>query len=356
MKFPVLFPDDKEALEWAGISFGKGETYRLYLSIKKLAEGLSSEVEKLRLFGKIYTRGKPYYVVEGLSPEEQEGIDETKQEGKSGANKYAYWVSQNIEGNEWIKLPNVTMAQITTARVTKKFLTGNLDAPVRTYPPFDGIEKNLLRAQIARIAAATSISPDGYFALSEDDPPLVVPAEAEAVNEAFPKMSSELKDPEAWKHHETALNKLGRINAMPEVLGEDGEPVVPEEEIEVFPPLGSLRPECWTFRLGPGGAGVSSNSVVVARSLRWPGAVAIGYGRKFLNIYVGNAVCQDNVKRDAENPSVMKFTAYTPMVPAPIQSEWTPPSEEEGGNPYIEQPDTKVDPTPPVPEGQEEEE
>lgn len=218
VKFPVLFPDDKEALELAGVSYGKGETYRLFLSIKKLSESSIGDVERLRLFGKIYTRGKPYYVVEGISPEEEEGFDETKQEGKVGANKYAYWVSQNIElGNEpgaWIRLPNVTMAQIVTARATKTFLTGNLDSPVNVYPPFDGVEKNLLRAQIARIAGACSISPDGYFTLSEDEPPAIIAAEAEAVNEAFPKASQELKEADAWKHHDTDLNILDRKSVV----------------------------------------------------------------------------------------------------------------------------------------------
>jgi hypothetical protein len=52
----------------------------------------------------------------------------------------------------------------------KRLLTGQLDAAV-------GTEKNLLRAQIARIVVATSISPDGFFPLNEDDPPSAVPAE-----------------------------------------------------------------------------------------------------------------------------------------------------------------------------------
>lgn len=34
---------------------------------------------------------------------------------------------------------------------------------VITFPPFEGTEKEFLRAQIARIAAATSISPQGFF-------------------------------------------------------------------------------------------------------------------------------------------------------------------------------------------------
>jgi hypothetical protein len=46
------------------------------LSIKKLAESLPAEVERLRFFGKILTRTVPYYIVEGVSPEEEENIVE----------------------------------------------------------------------------------------------------------------------------------------------------------------------------------------------------------------------------------------------------------------------------------------
>lgn len=357
VKFQTLYPDDKEALAWAGVSLGAGETYRLFLSIKKLSEGQSNEVEKLRLFGKIQTRSKPYYVVEGCNPDEEEGADATTQEGKTGVNKNAYWVSQNIEGGDWTRLPDATMAQIVTARLTKKLLTGDLAAPVNSFPPFDGVESNLLRVQIARISAATSISPDGYFTLSEEEVPLVVSADNETINGTFPKASGDLKEPDAWKHHETGLNKLGRVQPMPEILDAAGEPIVPEEEVEVFPPLNGIKPELWTFRTSPGGAGSSPNSMVIARSLRWPGAVAVAYGRKFINVYVGNAIANDTVKRNPETPSLMTYAAYAPPLPKTIEIEWqAPPEEEEGGLRLVENPDAKADPTPPKAAGEEEEE
>lgn len=34
---------------------------------------------------------------------------------------------------------------------------------VITFPPFEGTERNFLRAQIARIQAATAISPQGFY-------------------------------------------------------------------------------------------------------------------------------------------------------------------------------------------------
>lgn len=42
-------------------------------------------------------------------------------------------------GTEWKLLPNATPAQIVVARQIRKFLTGRLDAPVVSYPPFPGM-------------------------------------------------------------------------------------------------------------------------------------------------------------------------------------------------------------------------
>ena len=116
---------------------------------------LPTEVGSLRFFGQISTTGKkPYIIVEGLSPEEEEEVDDSLQEGRNGGNKYCYWVARGYTASpeEWIKLPNVTMAQVVKARQLKRFFTGDLDAAVCSYPSFPGTESNLLRAQIARIA------------------------------------------------------------------------------------------------------------------------------------------------------------------------------------------------------------
>lgn len=335
--------DEMNLLEWSGVSFGKGEIYRLYLSMKKLAEILPGDVERLRFVGRFNTRTQPYYVVEGVSPEEEEGIDETKQESKAGGNKYAYWVIQSVESGQWLRLPNVTMEQVVKVRMFKRLLTGNLEAHVPSYPPFPGKEKNLLRAIIACIVGETSISPDGYFELDDSDPPVVKSAEAEQLNERFPKASSELKEPDAWKHHEVELNKIGRVLAMPEQTDESGEPITPEEPVDVNPPLDAIKSEQWTFRVAPGGAGTTGNSVVVGRSLKWPGAVAIAAGRKYVNIYVGNGL--------PYNPN-----PYSPPLPPSVQSEWSSVGADGAPGPgLVEQNDVKVDPTPPVPEGEAEE-
>ena len=66
---------------------------------------------------------------------------------------------------------------------------------------------------------------------------------------------------------------------MPEQLDENGDPIEPEERVEVTPPLKAVEGEQWSFRLCPQGSGESANSVVAGRSLLYPGAVAIAAGR-----------------------------------------------------------------------------
>ena len=77
---------------------------------------------------------------------------------------------------------------------------------------------------------ATLISPDGFFDIEDDnDAPNVKEADAESINERFPKPSSELTDPETWKHHFTDYNSIGRTLVLPEILYANGDvrPVTP---------------------------------------------------------------------------------------------------------------------------------
>lgn len=50
-----------------------------------------------------------------------------------------------------------------------KVLTFFLIKQIVSHPPFPGLEKNLLRAQIARISAATTVSPIGYFRFDDNE-------------------------------------------------------------------------------------------------------------------------------------------------------------------------------------------
>lgn len=86
----------------------------------------------------------------------------------SGLNKYTYLVC-SYPGRKFVELPIVTPEQIIISRQMRKFFTGDLEAPLISNPKFPGVEKNYLRAMIARITASTYISPMGYYTSSTDE-------------------------------------------------------------------------------------------------------------------------------------------------------------------------------------------
>lgn len=89
-----------------------------------------------------------------------------------GLNENVYWVTHDLLG-EWQKLPDVRAKDIVAARLIKKVLTGDLETSVQAYPFFNGKEAALLRAQIARITAATVIVPAGVYKLNDENRTLV---------------------------------------------------------------------------------------------------------------------------------------------------------------------------------------
>lgn len=106
-----------------------------------------------------------------------------------------------------------TMFRLVPVFQVKRYFTGDLDAPVPGYPPYPGRERNLLRAQIARITSGVSVSPAGFFEINEEDEPMSLKvADDEAINEAFPKALEDLMVPDGWVHHEPELNALGRCD------------------------------------------------------------------------------------------------------------------------------------------------
>jgi hypothetical protein len=212
----VRLPDlmaDFGLIEWAGVGLGAAEVFRLLLSIKTLAAALPKEVMALRFFGRITTRGLPYWVVEGTNVNDDVAAAEKKErEGIEGANRKCYWVTQSLQ-TSWTLLPPVTCSRVVISRRFKYALTGDLDATPNTYPTFLGSEADLLRTLIARIAAATHISPIGVLELREEDAdgealpfPEVVP-----VAEDEERVVGDLKEASAWVYVEREFNGIGRV-------------------------------------------------------------------------------------------------------------------------------------------------
>ncbi|RVE44122.1 hypothetical protein evm_011233 [Chilo suppressalis] len=206
----------------AGYGLPDSECYALYIALNMLA--IKEPVATVRFFGKIYGTKSNYYIAESdLTIEELDrrirefemkdmpGEGEDMEEGRAqeaeeqkeimgegemregkpkepvppklppepvstwqptppvpverpgqGVNKKVYWVCSQ-PGEPWVCLPDVTPQQLVVARLTARCMTGDLDAEVITFPPFEGTERNYLRAQLARLAAATAVSPQGFF-------------------------------------------------------------------------------------------------------------------------------------------------------------------------------------------------
>ncbi|VVC44774.1 Radial spokehead-like protein [Cinara cedri] len=92
---------------------------------------------------------------------EESDVDDYEMYG-FGTNKKSYFVTNQLF-DEWVELPLLKPHHIIQSRNINQYFVGDLDAPVKSYPLFRGLEKHYLRAQIARITAVTQISPRDYF-------------------------------------------------------------------------------------------------------------------------------------------------------------------------------------------------
>ncbi|XP_066514702.1 radial spoke head protein 4 homolog A isoform X2 [Hoplias malabaricus] len=274
--------------EQVGVGLGREETHKIFLALKQLVEAQS--LQRCRFWGKILGIESNYVVAEVEyrdGAEEEEGTDETQENEEkeieareedeevaevvdplpkstykppppvpkeprgSGTNKFTYFVCQE-PGLPWVRLPDVTPAQITVARQIRKLFSGRLDAPIISYPPFPGNEANYLRAQIARISASTQ-GRCVWINLAEK-------TEEDIEEEAEEDEKEEQPD-----------------EPEPEVGPPLLTPLSEDAEINNTPP--------WSTRL-------SSNlipqyAIAYVRSNLWPGAHAYTCGKRFENIYIG---------------------------------------------------------------------
>ncbi|XP_035688014.1 radial spoke head protein 4 homolog A-like [Branchiostoma floridae] len=353
--------------EQAGIGLSREECFRIFLALKQLVD--TRPLQTVRFWGKVLGTEMNYIIAEveyregeEEEEEEEEGEDKDeekdeepqdeeegegeeddipkpdykpppvipKEENRAGANKKVYFVC-NEAGKEWVKLPPVTPAQLAVARKIKKFLTGRLEAPIISYPPFPGNESNYLRAQIARISAGTQVSPLGFFQFDEEEEEQEEGEEARDTyveNPDFePVPVRDLTDPSLanWVHHVQHILPQGRCTWFNPVQKQEDEfedeedeeeKEEPDEpEPEVGPPL--LTPVSEDVEIDgmpPWTAKVSSHlvpqyAIAVVRSNLWPGSVAFCHGRRFENIYVGWGH-----KYASEN--------YSPPPPPPVQEEF----------------------------------
>jgi radial spoke head protein 4A len=186
---------------------------------------------------------------------------------------------------------------------------------VVSYPSFQGLEMHYLRAQIARISAATVVSPAGYYIFdpeendedAENTMTIIVNPDYEGVaNEALINLNS-------WVHHVPYILPQGRTTWVNPVRKEnesndddddasndddasrndDANEPSPETGPSILTPLARDEDHnemsAWSGHLSSRMTPTKYTPIYL-RSTRWPGAVAIAYNEKFANIYVGDGL------------------------------------------------------------------
>lgn len=326
---PALLPDDvymgdvlseMAMLERAGLGFGKEENYRMFLAMKKLlvkSPGLQEgeKIVRVRFWGKIFGQKSDYYIVE-CSLAERKALPPVPEEFPKGVvppdplgddqecffmtstNQFVYYVC-SAPGQPWARLLDTNPKTLNAAKYVRRFLTGDLKAPVLSKNPFPGKESDLLRATIARITADTRLAPRGHLAdvtdyegggelevgLSEAGSFLGMTGQALC---ELPKSS--------WVHASLNILPQGR-NKYHDVHGW----TPPEDKPEMKDPKQEKnRPALQSVYLDKGPApGTPAWSAQVCapkapqyspglvRSNVWPGAVSVGWGYQFINFYCG---------------------------------------------------------------------
>jgi len=290
---------ETEMLNWTGLSVGGVNATRIMLSIRQLA-AVHPEFKSVRFFGKILGKQADYYVCEaevtacdeappkGLIPKhpEKRNFEKAQQH-----NRFKYYVCHS-PGAPWTALPNLRYYQLLAVPNIKRLFTGNLNAPMATFPPFPGeTEAEYLRAKIAHIGERTVMSPAGFFTEVPADPEAkrkyhsIAPSPEWAPPEDLSGYAAEAWPTSAWARH------------YPQVPDADefGEDFVPDETGK-WP---DIDPEAWPIRPltdeedGPLWIArqcshqLKAKAPVCLISRQYPGAVVVLQGKKFVNFYIG---------------------------------------------------------------------
>ena len=199
----------------AGFGFSDQEAYHLQISLKRLC--IKEDLKKLKFWGKIFCTNKNYFVAEGLHRKNVvDSVPENWEHSGVGINALSFWVTNDLM-EDWTELPVIGPEHLCVAFETKAMLTGNLNAPIQTYPPFPGKEKHFLKAQIIRITFSSTLVPGGSYKLMEEndrdvtlDPDFAWPGR------------EELYTNEKWVHQHPQVLKSGRVtHYIPKGLDED---------------------------------------------------------------------------------------------------------------------------------------
>lgn len=264
---------------------------------------MMSGASSIKFFGKILCSQKDYWVAQGtLNVQEQMPINPIQELRGKGVNETVFWVTHDLM-NDWVQLPDAQPEHLICAKLIKKQLTGNLNAPVDSQPPFPFKERHLLRAQLARIQHATQICPAKTYEIDEE-------SGAVKFAEEGPDLGTEaLKSLEAWSHYPPLILQAGRCtHPEPDIADEEAKTAAIEAlntsdpTVDRFKTLNEDKQvngmDNWTSKVcgdlqsynKVGGEGTISYAVNVLSSVRWPGSVTVAKGGQYASIYVGDTI------------------------------------------------------------------
>ncbi|CAE8702749.1 unnamed protein product, partial [Polarella glacialis] len=305
------FLEDASMFEWAGVGFGRQESFHIAMSLRKLAAETPA-LDSFRLWGKLLGTEGDYLVAEGVLKMPPGGLsagaampgtpEYDVEERGEGANSCSYWVSSGASAG-WVRLPSARASQIAAARNIKRMLTGSLNSSVPSTPWFPGTEQHLLRVQIARISSTCTLAAKGWYEPDEESGIKNKIKMVDAENLAFPA-SEELATQDGWVHASPFLLSNGKstwpdLEALGEKLTEEQTAEISaqaEAEPEhamlegITEDLAELKPEdaeggspAWSIKVygdegvydfGENG-GAKTYRVTAVRSTIWPGAVTV---------------------------------------------------------------------------------
>ncbi|KAH9284849.1 Radial spoke head protein 6 -like protein A [Echinococcus granulosus] len=379
--------DISNMLKCTGEGLDPSEHFKLKLAFKKIIA--DNPIESIRFWGKIFGTHNDYYIIEchlsnfdisednvkkeivsedtesnGRGPDEDPPLPKSiwkpppetpSEEVGEGVNSRVYFVSNHPCG-PYSRLPHAEPKHIVASRLIFSHFTGDLTVSVASFPPFPGTEAHYLRAQIARISAATHLAPRDFYRLRLDnhggdegeESEEMVEVECEE-NEEYIAQPVDEMELEQWVHCRPYILPQGRVTwwnpldaeSETESNGDSGDDTVPpprglnvESQPELGPPILTPITEDievqgqvpWTMRRYLGGL------YLRVSSLLWPGAHTIAREGAFENIYVGWGLkATGPAGFQTSLPAVQCETLEEPVEQTDPTPEEEAAKEEEGG-------------------------
>lgn len=204
-----------QKFEWAGLTLGEKQALLLNNSLRNLSIQLQNG--NVTFFGKINGTIKDYYIAETTEvdpPNEFNYDNDMEKRKEDGINRNVFYVTNDL-CEKWIELPDIKPIQIIQSRNIRYSFTGDLNRVICSNPSFNGLEKHLLRCQIARIYHGAKLVPNlNHYTIEDLENPFrpLTPSE-----KPKPLKYEDLISLKNWIHYAPGILNCGRVSHIIEV-------------------------------------------------------------------------------------------------------------------------------------------